>query len=247
MRDLGALDFAGGTVIHVTSGMSALTCALVLGKRKRVVSEPHNAVLTMLGAALLWFGWFGFNGGSALTVGPLAAHAVATTHLAASAGAVTWVGANYLRTGKVSVLAIGLGGVAGLVAVTPAAGFVGMDAAIALGAIAGVVCSWAVERAKAWADDTLDVFGVHGVGGFLGAVGTGVLATTSVNAAGADASLHLVGVQTLSAGVAALYSAVATWGILKLVGLATDLRVHSDVEEQGLDEAQHGERAYWFK
>lgn len=157
---------------------------------------------------------------------------------------MTWVAAHYRRTRKISVLGVGLGGVAGLVAVTPAAGFVTPTGAIFLGAVAGAACSWAVEEAKHWVDDTLDVFGVHGVGGLVGAVGTGVLATTAVNAAGADASLRLMGVQALSAVVAALYSGAMTWAILRLVGAVTDLRVSDTAEVEGIDAAQHGESAY---
>lgn len=247
MRELGALDFAGGTVVHITSGVSALVCARVLGRRSNMDrAEPHNAVLTLVGAALLWFGWFGFNAGSALGANALAAHAAMTTHISAAAGAVAWVSAHWLRTKKVSVLGVGLGGVAGLVAITPAAGFVSPMSAMMLGLVAGVACSVAVEKLKGVVDDTLDVFGVHGVGGLIGALGTGVLASTAVNPAGADASLHLLGVQAVAAGGAALYSAVMTYAILKLVGLVADLRVSATVEAEGLDAAQHGESAYRF-
>jgi len=247
MRELGALDFAGGTVVHITSGVSALVCARVLGRRSNMDrAEPHNAVLTLVGAALLWFGWFGFNAGSALGANALAAHAAVTTHISAAAGAVAWVSAHWLRTKKVSVLGVGLGGVAGLVAITPAAGFVSPMSALLLGLVAGVACSVAVEKLKGVVDDTLDVFGVHGVGGLIGALGTGVLATTAVNPAGADASLHLLGVQAVAAGGVALYSAVMTYGLLKIIGLVADLRVSATVEEEGLDAVQHGEAAYRF-
>lgn len=251
LRGLGALDFAGGTVVHVTSGVSALVCAHVIGPRKQAAPHradnvqdalsngegPHNAVITLLGAALLWFGWLFFNAGSALAVNATAAQAFVTTHLAASAGAVTWVAMQYARTRKVSVLGVGLGGVAGLVCITPAAGFVSPPAAILMGALAAAACSVAVERTKGWVDDSLDVFGVHGVGGVLGALLTGVFAAEV-------GGLHQVGVQAVAVAVVGGYSAVATWGILKVVGKLVDLRVTSDVEEVGLDESQHGETAY---
>ncbi len=177
----------------------------------------------------------------------MAANAFVTTHLAASAGAVAWVTPNWLRTGEVSALAVGLGAVAGLVCVTPAAGFVEPFSAIGMGSIAGIVCSWAVERVKVFADDSLDVFAVHGVGGMLGAVLTGIAATTAVNAAGVDGSLRQVGVQALAVGVVALYSAAMTWGILKAVALLGGLRVSPAVEEEGLDAGLHGEGAYKFR
>jgi len=250
LRNLGALDFAGGTVVHITSGVSALVCARVLGKRldadEAREAGPHNAVITLVGAALLWFGWFGFNAGSALAANGVAAVAFVTTHLAASAGACTWVLSHYARTRKISVVGVGLGGVAGLVCITPAAGFVTPMSAILLGGIAGVVCSWAVEHMKGWVDDSLDVFGVHGVGGILGALLTGVFASTSLNPAGADGSLHLLGVQAIAVSAVGAYSAAMTFGILKLVGLLVDLRVTSAIEKDGLDAAQHGEAAYRF-
>lgn len=253
LHNLGALDFAGGTVVHITSGVSALVCAHVIGPRTPAPYRadtvqdalaslangegPHNAVITLVGAALLWFGWFGFNAGSALGANALASQAFVTTHLAASGGAVAWVISHYVRTKKVSVLGIGLGGVAGLVCITPAAGFVSPLAAILMGVLAGLVCSVAVEKAKLLVDDSLDVFGVHGVGGILGAVLTGLLATDV-------GGFRQVGIQVLAVATVAAYSAAMTWGILKLVGLVVNLRVTPSVEESGLDEAQHGETAY---
>ena len=245
---MGALDFAGGTVVHITSGVSALVCARVLGPRVDAgKAEPHNTVLTLFGAFLLLFGWYGFNAGSALAANGVAANALVTTHLAASAGAVAWVTANWLRTKKVSALAVGLGAVAGLVCVTPAAGFVTPMSAVGLGSIAGIVCSWAVERVKVFADDSLDVFAVHGVGGVIGAVLTGVATTTAVNAAGVDGSMHQVGVQVLAVASVATYSGFMTWGILKVVALLGGLRVPSSIEESGLDVGLHGEQGYRFR
>lgn len=241
LRALGTLDFAGGTVVHITSGVSALVCARLLGKRIDAAEAreegPHNAILTLVGAALLWFGWFGFNAGSALAANGQAALAFVTTHLAASAGAISWVAVQYVRTRKVSVIGIGLGGIAGLVCITPAAGFVTPMAAILMGLIAGPVCFTAVESLKGWVDDTLDVFGVHGVGGILGALLTGILAT-------GQGGLHQLGVQAIAVGAVAVYSAIVTWGILKLLSLVMNLRVSSAAEKKGLDAAQHGEVAY---
>lgn len=241
LRALGTLDFAGGTVVHITSGVSALVCARVLGKRIDAETAreagPHNAILTLVGAALLWVGWFGFNAGSALAAGEVAALAFVTTHLAASAGAVSWVAVQYHKTGKVSVIGIGLGGIAGLVCITPAAGFVTPMASILMGAIAGPTCFMAVEWLKGWMDDTLDVFGVHGVGGILGALLTGLLATQG-------GGMAQLGIQALAVLAVGLYSAVITWGILKALEVTVGLRVPSSTEQAGLDLAQHGEAAY---
>jgi ammonium transporter, Amt family len=253
LAKLGALDFAGGTVVHLSSGVSALVVALVLGKRlgyPSVRHPPHNLTLTVIGAGLLWFGWFGFNAGSALTAGGSATVAFVNTQLAAAAGAVIWAVIEASRMQKATMLGVASGLVAGLVAVTPAAGFVSPIGAIAIGGIAGVVCFGGVMlKARLGYDDALDAFGVHGVGGAAGAVLTGVFATValtpeSVGGGVVAGNWHLLGVQLLGVGVAAAYSAIVTFGILKLVKLTVGLRVESDVEREGLDGALHGESGY---
>lgn len=249
---LGALDFAGGTVIHITSGVSALVCALVLGKRIGYGSEsmqPHNATMTVLGTALLWFGWFGFNAGSALGANGLAANAFVTTNIAAAMAALTWVTASWIRHKQPSVIGAAAGAVAGLVGITPAAGFVTPMAAIIIGFLAGLGCFFAVEMVvRGRVDDALDVFGVHGIGGIIGALATGVFATKAVNAAGNDGLLYgnpsLLAVQALAVVVAAGYAALVTWGLLKLIDATMGLRVSEAEEQKGLDASQHGEIAY---
>jgi Amt family ammonium transporter len=252
LRKLGAIDFAGGTVVHITSGVSALVCALVLGQRLGFRKEPmqaHNATLTVLGTALLWFGWFGFNAGSALGSGTLAVSAFITTNTAAATAALTWMTASWILHKRPSVLGATAGAVAGLVGITPAAGFVTPMAAIIIGFAAGLGCFLAVEFAvRGRVDDALDVFGVHGVGGMIGALATGILATKLVNPAGADGLLygnpHQLLLQALAVGVVAVYSAGATWGVLKLVDVVFGLRVSPEEEKAGLDATQHGEAAY---
>lgn len=249
---LGALDFAGGTVVHITSGVSALVCAMVLGKRldygKNKISS-HNVTMTVLGAALLWFGWFGFNAGSALSMGALATTAMLNTHLAACAGVLSWMTIGWFSHKTPSVLGAACGAVAGLVAVTPAAGFVTPVSALIIGLSAGTLCFSVVELlVKGRVDDSLDVFGVHGAGGILGALLTGVFATTAVNPDGADGLLYgnatLFGAQVLAVVVVAVYAAGVTYGLLKFVDAVFGLRVSSKQELNGLDASQHGERAY---
>jgi ammonium transporter, Amt family len=252
LRGLGALDFAGGTVVHITSGVSALVCALVLGKRMgygKESMEPHNATMTVLGTGLLWFGWFGFNAGSALSAGPLAVSAFVTTNTAAAMAALTWMTASWIRHERPSVLGATAGAVAGLVGITPAAGFVTPMAALIIGFLAGLTCFVVVEFiVRRRVDDALDVFGVHGVGGIVGALATGVFATTAVNSAGADGLLYgnvnLLVAQFIAVAVVAVYSAAMTWGLLKLVDVLVGLRVSQDEELRGLDTTQHGEVAY---
>jgi len=253
LRELGALDFAGGTVVHISSGVSGLIAALVLGRRKGYGSEPilpHHLPMTVLGAALLWFGWFGFNAGSALSAGGLAASAFTVTNTAAAMAALSWVFAEWAHHGKPTMLGAASGGVAGLVAITPAAGFVGPLAALLIGLVAGVVCYLAVSvlKARLGYDDSLDVFGVHGVGGTWGALATGLFATTAVNPAGADGLLagnpgqlwiQLIGVASTWA-----FAVIFTFLILKIVGIFTRLRASAGEEEQGLDLTQHGEDGY---
>jgi Amt family ammonium transporter len=252
IRVLGALDFAGGTVVHITSGVSALVCALVMGKRVGYGSEPmepHNITMTVLGAGILWFGWFGFNAGSALGANGLATAAFVNTHVAAAMAALAWITASWIRHGRPSVVGGAAGAVAGLVGVTPAAGFVTPMAALIIGFLAGVGCFIAVEMfVRGRVDDALDVFGVHGVGGIIGALATGVFATTTVNSAGFDGLLYgnpgQLLIQAIAVVVVAGYAAAVTWVLLKLVNAAFGVRVSSAEEQRGLDASQHGEVAY---
>jgi len=250
---VGALDFAGGTVVHISSGVSALVCALLLGKRRGYPREPmppHNLSYSFIGAALLWVGWFGFNAGSALAAGSLAVSAFVSTHFATAAAALSWSAAEWIQKGKPSVLGGISGAVAGLVAITPACGFVTPAAAIVIGLLAGVVCFFACTSAKnAFGyDDSLDAFGVHGVGGTLGALLTGVFAWKGVNPAGADGLLHGNAQQLLNQAIAV----VATWAlaaagtlvILAVLKGTIGLRVRDEEEIEGLDVTQHGEVGY---
>jgi Amt family ammonium transporter len=247
---LGALDFAGGTVVHASSGVSALIVALLIGRR--VVNgepfEPHDIPMTVLGAGLLWFGWFGFNAGSALEANGLAASAFIVTNTAAAAATLTWVGASYLHHHKVSVVGAACGAVAGLVAITPASGFVTPGGAILIGLAAGGLCySATLLRERLRIDDALDVFAVHGVGGMFGAVATGVLATGAVQAAShglIDGNPGQVLTQVLAVGATIAYAVVATFAIVKLVDLVLGLRISIKEEELGIDLAVHGEVAY---
>ncbi len=252
LRSLGALDFAGGTVVHISSGVSALVCAVVLGQRLgygKEPMEPHNVTMTVLGTGLLWFGWFGFNAGSALGAGALAANAFVTTNTAAAMAALTWMTASWIRHERPSVLGATAGAVAGLVGITPAAGFVTPTAALLIGFLAGLGCFLVVEFVvRRRVDDALDVFGVHGVGGMIGALATGVFATRLVNPAGADGLLFgnpgQLAVQALAVAAVAAYAAVVTWGLLKLIDVVIGLRVSPEEEQRGLDTTQHGEAAY---
>jgi Amt family ammonium transporter len=252
IRGLGALDFAGGTVVHITSGISALVCALVLGKRVGYGSEPmepHNATYTILGTAFLWFGWFGFNAGSALGAGTLAVSAFVNTHLAAAMAALAWMTASWVRHKRPSVVGAAAGAVAGLVGITPAAGFVTPMASIIIGFLAGVGCFFAVEvLVRGRIDDALDVFGVHGVGGIIGALATGIFATKTVNAAGNDGLLYgnpgLLLTQLIAVVVVAVYAAAITFVLLKAINAVVGIRVSPEEEALGLDSSQHGETAY---
>jgi len=258
------LDFAGGTVVHITSGVSALVTALYLGKRVGFPKQPmppHSVVLSFIGACLLWVGWFGFNAGSALAAGSLATSAFVATHLAAAAAALGWAGAEWIRNGKPSVLGAISGSVAGLVAITPASGFVSPMPALLIGALAGVVCYLMVAKVKAKLgyDDSLDAFGVHGIGGTLGAILTGVFATSLVNPIFKDAQGNALPVgmidghagQVLNQLIAVLISwglaIVGTLVILKVVDLVVGLRVPEQDEIEGLDLSQHGEEGYNFE
>lgn len=247
LAQMGALDFAGGTVIHLNSGVAALVCALVIGKRKgwgKDAMHPHNVPMTVLGAGILWFGWFGFNAGSALTAGPIAALALMTTQLATGAGALTWVFAEWKIQGKPTTLGAASGAVAGLVAITPACGFVTPSSAIVIGGVAGVLCYLGVIlKGKIGYDDALDVVAVHGLGGLWGALATGIFA--SVGGTGLlYGNPHQLLVQAIGAGAAIAYSAVVTFIILKIIDVTVGLRVDSDKEQQGLDVAEHSEVGY---
>jgi ammonium transporter, Amt family len=252
LRNLGALDFAGGTVVHITSGVSALVAAIMLGKRLGFGSEPmdgHDATMTVLGASLLWFGWFGFNAGSALSSGALAVNAFVVTNTAAAMGALTWMTVSWMRQQRPSVLGAAAGAVAGLVAITPAAGFVNAQASIIIGAGAGLVCYLAAQLKNRFKfDDALDVWAVHGVGGWWGAIATGLFATVAVNSAGSNGLFFgnpaQLGIQLVAVLATSLYAAGATWVILKLVDKFVGLRVHEHEEIRGLDTSQHGEPAY---
>jgi Amt family ammonium transporter len=252
LYSLGVLDFAGGTVVHLSSGVAALVAALMVGRRMGLVepaTEPHDVPMTVLGAGLLWFGWFGFNAGSALGAGGVAAVALVTTNTAAAMAALTWVTISWLHRGTPSVVGAAIGAVAGLVAITPAAGYVSPSAAVLIGFGVGLVCYGAsLMRLRSRVDDALDVFAVHGVGGAFGAVATGVFASVAVNAAGRDGLLAgapgQVAIQLVGVGVVAIYSAAMTAVILLAVNGIVRIRVPRDAEETGLDLAQHGEIAY---
>ncbi len=258
------LDFAGGTVVHITSGVSALVCALYLGRRvgyPRQAMPPHSVVLSFIGACLLWVGWFGFNAGSALSAGSLATSAFVATHFAAAAAVIGWAGAEWMRNGKPSALGAISGSVAGLVAITPAAGFVGPRAALAIGLAAGVFCYLMVVKVKArfGYDDSLDAFGVHGAGGTLGALLTGVFAKSVVNPIFKDAqgntlasgllegNAHQLVNQLVGVGIAWALAIVGTLIILKFVDMTIGLRVTEEHEVQGLDLSQHGEEGYYWE
>ena len=250
LYDAGVLDFAGGAVVHINSGVAGLVLALKLGARRGYPKEgqpPHNLVLTVIGAGLLWVGWFGFNGGSALGANALAAHAALVTQIAAATAALVWALAEWIQRGKPSVLGAASGAVAGLVGITPAAGFVEPYAAFIIGALASLACYFAVTllKAKLKYDDSLDAFGLHGVGGFAGAVLTGVFAAEAVGgASGAlEGDVLLVWTQTWGALAAAAWCAIATFAILWILERFMALRVDAEDEVTGLDVALHGESA----
>jgi ammonium transporter, Amt family len=252
LKNLGALDFAGGTVVHISSGISALAAAIVIGKRKghgHQPMPPHNLPLTVMGASLLWFGWFGFNAGSALAANGLAAHAFMTTNTATAAAALGWMFTEWASRGKPTVLGAASGAVAGLVAITPAAGFVTPMASIVIGVVAGIICYTACNlKSKLGYDDSLDVVGVHGVGGTWGALATGVFATKLVNDAGGDGLLYgnpkQLWIQFVAVLVTWILGFVMTVVILKVLDGIMGLRVSDEDEMAGLDLSQHSETAY---
>lgn len=251
--EMGALDFAGGTVVHISSGVSALIAALVIGKRVgfgREEMEPHDLTMTLLGAALLWFGWFGFNAGSALAANGLAAMAFLVTNVSAAMGALTWLTVSWLKHGRPSVLGAAAGAVAGLVGITPAAGFVSPASAMVIGFGAGLFCFFALEllKERLGVDDALDVFAVHGIGGIWGALATGLFADVSINGAGSDGLLlgnaEQLLKQLVAVAAAIVFAGVGSLILLKCVDLTVGLRVAEADEVVGLDPSQHGELAY---
>lgn len=253
LAELGALDFAGGLVIHILSGVSGLTLCILLGKRAgygRTAMIPHNLPMTVLGAALLWFGWFGFNAGSALGANELAANAFVTSQAAAAAATLSWVITEWRISGKPTILGAASGCIAGLVAITPAAGFVAPLPSVIIGLVGGVVCYFAVAvlKEKLGYDDALDAFGVHGIGGMWGALATGIWATTEINPDGANGLFygesHLFIAQLISIGVAVALAVIGTTILYKLVTLVTEARASEAEELTGLDIIEHGERGY---
>jgi ammonium transporter, Amt family len=252
LRNMGAIDFAGGTVVHISSGISALVAVLIMGKRVgfgKVATPPHNLPLAVIGASLLWVGWFGFNAGSALAANGLAASAFVATHIAAALAGMTWMVAEWMVSGKPTMLGAASGAVAGLVAITPGSGYVTPLSALVIGAVAGVLCYSAVMlKSRMGYDDSLDVVGVHGVGGIFGAIATGVFASKAINPAGADGLINgnpgLVLTQLIAVGVTVLLAVVGTSVILLVLKAVMGLRVTADEERMGLDLSQHSESAY---
>ena len=252
MRNMGALDFAGGTVVHISSGVSALAAALIIGRRQGYPQQPmapHNLTMTVTGASLLWFGWFGFNAGSAIAANALATSAFVVTHLATAAATLAWMVAEWSSRGKPTVLGAASGAVAGLVAITPASGFVGPMPAIIIGVGAGVFCySACILKARLGYDDSLDVVGVHGIGGTWGALATGLFASKAVNSAGADGLFFgnpgQLGIQAVAVLATWVFAFVGTIILLKIVDAIMGLRVSQDEEQVGIDLSQHDENAY---
>jgi ammonium transporter, Amt family len=252
LRALGALDFAGGTVVHVNAGIAALVAALVLGSRSHFpqrVTPPHNVTLVMLGAGMLWFGWFGFNAGSALASGETATAAFVNTNIAAASAMLAWALIELFTKGMPTAVGAITGAVAGLVAITPACGFVTPLGAVAIGFGVSAVCYWALNQRMKWGlDDTLDAFSVHGVGGVFGALATGLFATKGVNPAGADGLFYgnasLLGIQAVAVLATAAFSGGMTWVLLKILDKTIGIRSTEEHEFDGLDMIEHGERAY---
>jgi Amt family ammonium transporter len=253
LRDLGVIDFAGGLVVHTASGVSAVAAALVLGRRTGVDANhevrPNNVPFVILGAAILWFGWFGFNAGSALAANTLAVNALVVTNLAAAAAAVSWMFTDWIRKGKPSAIGLSIGAVAGLVAITPASGYVGPMPSIIIGLVAGVLCNWVGSlRARTRLDDSLDVFACHGAGGMWGTIATGLFASTLINPGGPNGLFFgnpaQLGIQALAVAIVAAFSFVGSYVLLRLINLVTPLRVSPQDEDAGLDLSQMGEEAY---
>jgi Amt family ammonium transporter len=254
LAKMGAMDFAGGTVVHISSGISALAAALVVGRRRGYGSTPyipHNLPMTITGAALLWFGWFGFNAGSALAANGLAASAFVVTHVAAAAAALSWILLEKLHRGKPTTLGAASGAVAGLVAITPASGFVGSVSAIIIGGLAGMICYGGVlMKVKIGYDDSLDVVGIHGLGGTWGALATGLFASKAINPGGSDGLFfgnpHQLAIQFISVVVTMVFAFLMTLIIIKVVDVLVGLRVSEEDEERGLDMSLHDEVGYTY-
>lgn len=252
LQQLGVMDFAGGIVVHISSGIAALCCAIVLGRRKGYGHDeftPHNLTMTLVGTGLLWFGWFGFNAGSALAANRVAVTAFVATNTAGAAAAVAWMFIEWWHRGKPTALGVASGAIAGLAAVTPASGYIGPMPAMAIGLIASVLCYSAIMlKGRLGYDDSLDVFGVHGVGGIWGVLATGLFASTALNAAVKNPGLFFGGTlivkQLLAVVVVTAYSFIGTFILLKLTGVITPLRAEKEDEEAGLDLSQHGEVGY---
>jgi len=254
LESMGVIDFAGGLVVHISAGVSALAAALVIGRRKGVTKSdevrPNNVPFVILGAAILWFGWFGFNGGSALAANEIAVQAIVNTNLAAAAGAVSWMLVDWSRKGKPSVVGIAVGAVCGLVAITPAAGYVGASAAILIGLVVGVtsnfVANWRASRNIF--DDSLDVFACHGAGSIWGVIATGIFASTAINSSGPNGALfgnpHLLLLEAFAIVVVTAFAFFGSYLLLKIIDFITPVRVTAEEEETGLDMSQHGEEAY---
>ena len=252
LQQLGVIDFAGGLVVHISAGVSALAAAIVLGKRSGVAKSeevrPNNIPFVILGAAILWFGWFGFNGGSALAANEVAVQALVNTNMAAAAGAVSWMLVDWSRKGKPSAVGISVGAVCGLVAITPAAGYVATGPAIIIGFVVGItsnfVANWRASRNIF--DDSLDVFACHGAGSMWGVIATGIFASSAIN--GVNGALygdpHLLGVEVFAIAVVSGFAFFGSYFLLKIIGFITPLRVSPEEEALGLDESQHGEEAY---
>ena len=249
---MGALDFAGGTVVHISSGTAALAAAIIIGRRKGYGTTPyipHNLPMTITGAALLWFGWFGFNAGSALACDGLAANAFVVTHISSALAALSWIIIEWIHRGKPTTLGAASGAVAGLVAITPASGYVGPISAIIIGAMAGIICYGGVLiKGKLGYDDSLDVVGIHGLGGIWGALATGLFASTLINPGAADGLFFSnpvqLWIQFKSVVATIAFSFVMTFIILKIVNLITGLRMNSEDEEKGMDICLHNEAGY---
>jgi Amt family ammonium transporter len=254
LSQLGTLDYAGGIVVHTTAGVSSLVIALLIGRRNGFPQQlilPHSPALTMIGAGMLWVGWFGFNGGSALGAGDGAGSAMLNTHFAACAAALAWIAAERIKLGKATTVGIATGAIAGLATVTPAAGMVGPIGAMAMGVIGALVCFGAVMlvRHKWHIDDSLDVFAVHGVGGIVGSLLLAPFASAALGGAGYDGGVSITSqfvAQAVGVGAVALWSAVVTLGISLLVAMVAPMRVSLDAEREGLDISSHGERAWEF-
>jgi Amt family ammonium transporter len=252
LKSIGVVDFAGGLVVHTAAGVSAVAAALVIGRSRDAGQKqalPNNIPYVMLGASILWFGWFGFNAGSALAANALAVNALVVTNLAAAAAALSWMFTDWVRKGKPSAVGISVGAVCGLVAITPASGYVGPMPSIILGAVAGILCNYVGSwRARTTLDDSLDVFACHGAGGIWGTIATGLFASTAINAAGPNGLFYgnpaQLGIQALACVIVAAFAFTGSYVILRVINVFTPVRVSPKEEDAGLDITQHGEEAY---